>query len=159
MVGASKLGMDFRAAAPKECQQSTELQDTCRKIAKETGGKILVTDNPALAVKDCDFLYTDVWVSMGEPESVWEQRIKLLLPYQVNQKMLDMTGNPNVKFLHCLPAFHNRKTQVGEDIFCKFGIDAMEVTEEVFEGKASIVFDQAENRVHTIKAVMVATLA
>ncbi len=158
MVGAAKLGMDFRAAAPESCQPTEELQQRCREIAKETGAKILVTEDLAEAVKDCDFLYTDVWVSMGEPESVWTDRIKLLLPYQVNQKAMELTGNPDVKFLHCLPAFHNRETKMGEEIFQKFGLDGLEVTEEVFESEASIVFDQAENRLHTIKAVMVATL-
>ena len=158
MVGAAKLGMDFRAAAPAGCQPSPELQQTCQAIAKETGARILVTENLEEAVKDCDFLYTDVWVSMGEPESVWEERIKLLLPYQVNKKAMELTDNPKVKFLHCLPAFHNRETKVGEDIFRKFGLDGIEVTEEVFESEASIVFDQAENRLHTIKAVMVATI-
>ena len=111
-----------------------------------------------MAVKDADFLYTDVWVSMGEPESVWEERIKLLKSYQVNSNVVSMAQNPDVKFLHCLPAFHNRKTKVGEEIFQKFGIDGIEVTEDVFESPASIVFDESENRVHTIKAVMVATL-
>ena len=158
MVGAAKLGMDFRAAAPNQCQPTIELQSQCREIAKQTGAKITVTENVAEAIKDCDFLYTDVWVSMGEPASVWEERIKLLLPYQVNLDTLKLTGNPNVKFLHCLPAFHNRETKTGEEIFQKFGIDDMEVTDKVFESKASIVFDQAENRLHTIKAVMVATL-
>jgi ornithine carbamoyltransferase len=158
MVGAAKMGMDFRAAAPKECQPTEELQKQCAEIAKETGAKIMVTDNVAEAVKDCDFIYTDVWVSMGEPDSVWEERIKLLTPYQVNKKAMDLTGNPNVKFLHCLPAFHNRETTIGEEIYQKFGIESMEVTEEVFESDASIVFDEAENRMHTIKAVMVATL-
>jgi len=158
MVGAAKLGMDFRAAAPASCQPTDELQQTCREIAVESGGKILITEDLASAVKDCDFLYTDVWVSMGEPESVWAERIKLLLPYQVNQKAMELTGNPNVKFLHCLPAFHNRETKVGEDLFQKFGLDGLEVTDEVFESEASIVFDQAENRLHTIKAVMVATI-
>lgn len=158
MVGAAKLGMDFRAAAPAECQPSTELQDECREIAEETGAKITITNNVAEAVKDCDFLYTDVWVSMGEPDEVWAERIRLLLPYQINAKTMEMTGNPNVKFLHCLPAFHNRETKVGEEIYRKFGIEAMEVTEEVFESEASVVFDEAENRMHTIKAVMVATL-
>jgi ornithine carbamoyltransferase len=159
MVGAAQLGMDFRAAAPESCQPTEELQKICQNIAIETGAKILITDDLAEAVKDCDFLYTDVWVSMGEPESVWADRIKLLLPYQVNQKAMDLTGNPNVKFLHCLPAFHNRETKMGEEIFQKFGLDGLEVTEEVFESKASIVFDQAENRLHTIKAVMVATIS
>jgi len=158
MVGAAKLGLDFRAAAPAECQPSSELQKICFEIAKETGSKILITENVEEAVKDCDFLYTDVWVSMGEPDEVWAERIKLLLPYQVNAKAMELTGNPDVKFLHCLPAFHNRDTKVGEEIFHKFGIEAMEVTEEVFESPASVVFDQAENRMHTIKAVMVATL-
>ncbi|HSH18988.1 MAG TPA: ornithine carbamoyltransferase [Draconibacterium sp.] len=158
MVGAAKLGMDFRAAAPKDCQPSEDLQKQCREIAKQTGAKITITEKVEEAVKDCDFLYTDVWVSMGEPDEVWAERIKLLLPYQVNQKAMELTGNKNVKFLHCLPAFHNRETKVGEEIYNKFRIDSMEVTEEVFESTASIVFDQAENRLHTIKAVMVATL-
>lgn len=159
MVGAAKLGMDFRAAAPTECQPSDVLLAQCREIAKQTGGKITITDDVAEAVKDCDFLYTDVWVSMGEADEVWAERIKQLLPYQVNKKAMYLTGNPNVKFLHCLPAFHNRETKVGEEIFKKFGIESMEVDEEVFESEASVVFDQAENRMHTIKAVMVATLA
>jgi len=159
MVGAAKLGMDFRAAAPVSCQPTMELQEICRNIAKETGAKITITEDIALAVKDCDFLYTDVWVSMGEPDAVWVERIKLLLPYQVNKKAMDLTGNPHVKFLHCLPAFHNRDTKTGEEIFQKFGLEAMEVDEEVFESEASIVFDEAENRMHTIKAVMVSTLA
>ncbi|NOR75073.1 MAG: ornithine carbamoyltransferase [Draconibacterium sp.] len=159
MVGAAKLGMDFRAAAPKECQPTNELLNECQLIAKQTGAKINITENVAEAVKNCDFLYTDVWVSMGEPDEVWAERIKLLLPYQVNKTTMDLTKNPDTKFLHCLPAFHNRKTKVGEEIYQKFGIDAMEVTDEVFESKASVVFDQAENRLHTIKAVMIATLA
>ncbi|WP_319227463.1 ornithine carbamoyltransferase [Draconibacterium orientale] len=159
MVGAAKLGMDFRAAAPKACQPLEELQAECREIATQTGAKITITEDLATAVKDCDFLYTDVWVSMGEPDEVWQERIKLLLPYQVNQKAMELTGNPDVKFLHCLPAFHNRDTKIGEQIFQKFGLEAMEVTEDVFESKASLVFDEAENRMHTIKAVMVATLA
>jgi ornithine carbamoyltransferase len=158
MVGAAKLGMDFRAAAPKVCQPAFELQEECREIAAETGAKITITENVAEAVKDCDFLYTDVWVSMGEPESVWEDRIRLLLPYQVNAETMKLTGNPNVKFLHCLPAFHNRETKVGEQIYQKYELDGLEVTEDVFESPASIVFDEAENRLHTIKAVMVATL-
>jgi ornithine carbamoyltransferase len=158
MVGAAKLGIDFRAAAPANCQPTNELQNQCRNIAKQTGAKILITDNVAEAVKDADFLYTDVWVSMGEPDEVWTERIKNLLPYQVNDKIMKLTGNPNVKFLHCLPAFHNRQTKVGEDIYQKFGIEAMEVSEDIFESKASVVFDQAENRMHTIKAVLVATL-
>ncbi len=158
MVGAAKMGIDFRAAAPKACQPSLELVNTCKEIAKQTRGKVTITDNVVEAVKDVDFLYTDVWVSMGEPESVWEERINLLKPYQINKKVVDLTGNPMVKFLHCLPAFHNRETKVGEEIFKKFGLEAMEVTEEVFESEYSLVWDQAENRMHTIKAIMVATL-
>ena len=158
LVGAAKMGMDFRAAAPKELQPSAELVKKAKDIASETGARILITDNLEKAVKGVDFLYTDVWVSMGEPEDAWEKRIHLLKPYQINRKVIELTGNPHIKFLHCLPSFHNRETRVGENIFRKFGLDAMEVTDEVFESKASIVFDQAENRVHTIKAVMVATL-
>ena len=158
MVGAAKMGMDFRAAAPIACQPAGELVTTCRGIAKETGAKITITENVDAAVRGVDFLYTDVWVSMGEPDSVWEERIKLLKPYQVNMEVVKKSGNPKVKFLHCLPAFHNRLTKVGEEIFQKFGLDGMEVTEEVFESNHSIVFDEAENRLHTIKAVMVATL-
>ncbi|MCK9617141.1 MAG: ornithine carbamoyltransferase [Lentimicrobiaceae bacterium] len=158
MAGAAKMGMDFRAAAPKSCQPDAELVATCREIAKETGARITITNDVAEAVKGCDFLYTDVWVSMGEPAEVWAERIQLLKPYQVNSNVVKLTGNPKVKFLHCLPAFHNRETVVGEDIYQKFGLDGMEVTEEVFESPMSVVFDEAENRQHTIKAVMVATL-
>jgi ornithine carbamoyltransferase len=158
MVGAAKMGMDFRAVAPKSVQPEKKLVDQCRAIARETGATITITDSVEKGVKGVDFLYTDVWLSMGEDPSLWEKRIKEMIPYQVNRSMLDKTGNPKVKFLHCLPAFHNRDTKVGEDIFQKFGIDAMEVSEEVFESEASIVFDEAENRLHTIKAVMVATL-
>jgi len=158
MVGAAKMGMDFRAVAPKSCQPDAALVAQCIEIAKETGAKITVTDNVEEGVKGCDFLYTDVWVSMGEPAEVWAERIKLLKPYQVNMDAMKKTSNPNVKFLHCLPAFHNRETVVGEDIFQKFGLDGLEVTDDVFESKMSVVFDEAENRLHTIKAVMVATL-
>ncbi|MGV8096305.1 MAG: ornithine carbamoyltransferase [Mangrovibacterium sp.] len=158
MAGAAKMGMDYRAAAPAKCQPDEELVKTCREIAKTTGAKITITDQVEEAVKDCDFLYTDVWVSMGESASLWAERIELLLPYQVNQKLMQLTGNSNVKFMHCLPAYHNLETQVGRDIYDKFGLEAMEVTEDVFESQASIVFDQAENRLHTIKAIMVATL-
>ncbi len=158
MIGAAKMGMDFRSVAPKAVQPSDELVAQCKEIAKETGAKITVTENVAEGVKDCDFIYTDVWVSMGEPDEVWKERIELLKPYQVNKKAMELTGNPNVKFMHCLPAFHNRETKVGEEIYQKFGLDGVEVTEEVFESDASIVFDEAENRLHTIKAVMVATL-
>lgn len=158
MVGAAKMGMDFRAAAPASVQPHETLVKQCREIAAGTGGKITITDDVSLAVKDADFLYTDVWVSMGEPDEVWGERIKLLLPYQVNMDVVRATGNPGVKFLHCLPAFHNRETTLGEEIFQKFGIEAMEVSEEVFESEHSIVFDEAENRMHTIKAILVATL-
>lgn len=158
MAGAAKMGMDFRAAAPKACQPTDELQLECKKIAAESGAKIMITEDIAEAVKDCDFLYTDVWVSMGEPDEVWARRIELLKPYQINKKAMELTGNPKVKFLHCLPAYHDRNTKIGEDIYQKFGLESMEVTDEVFESDASIVFDQAENRMHTIKAVMVATL-
>ncbi|PKP45730.1 MAG: ornithine carbamoyltransferase [Bacteroidetes bacterium HGW-Bacteroidetes-11] len=158
MVGAAKMGMDFRAAAPKACWPNEELVATCREIAKETGAKITLSESVEEAVKGVDFLYTDVWVSMGEPAEVWEGRIKLLSPYQVNMDVVKKTGNPNVKFLHCLPAFHNRETVIGEDVFQKYGLEAMEVSDDVFESSMSVVFDEAENRLHTIKAVMVATL-
>lgn len=158
MVGAAKLGMDFRAAAPKIFQPKAELQELCMEIAQNTGARISITEDVAQAVNGCDFLYTDVWVSMGEPDEVWAERIKLLLPYQINQNTMRLTGNPEVKFLHCLPAFHNRDTKIGEQIYQKFGLGAMEVTDDVFESRASVVFNQSENRLHTIKAVMVATL-
>ena len=158
MIGAAKMGMDFRAAAPKKYWPGQDLIDTANEIARETGAKILITENAAEAVKGVDFIYTDVWVSMGEPTNLWEERIKEMLPYQVNKELMETSGNPNVKFMHCLPAFHNTDTVVGKDIFNTYGLNGMEVTEEVFESPASIVFDEAENRLHTIKAVMVATL-
>jgi len=158
MIGAAKMGMKFRSVAPKAVQPTADLVAQANEIAKETGAEIIVTDNVAEGVKGCDFIYTDVWVSMGEPDEVWKERIELLRPFQVNKAMMDATGNDKCKFMHCLPAFHNRETVVGEEIFQKFGLDGMEVTEEVFESPASIVFDEAENRMHTIKAVMVATL-
>jgi len=158
LVGAAKMGMDFRSVAPKSVQPNAELVSKAREIAEETGAKITITNDLESGVKGCDFLCTDVWVSMGEPEDVWKERIALLKPYQVNAAAMKKTGNPNVKFLHCLPAFHNRETVIGEEIYQKFGLDGMEVTEEVFESDASIAFTEAENRIHTIKAVMVATL-
>ncbi len=159
LIGAAKMGMDCRIIAPKSLQPAIDIQEKAFELAKETNAKLLITDDKQEGVKNCDFIYTDVWVSMGEPESVWKERIELLMPYQVNKECMDMTQNPNTKFLHCLPAFHDTKTKVGADIYEKFGIESMEVTDEVFSSPASIVFDQAENRMHTIKAVMIATLA
>ena len=158
MVGGCKLGMDVRLCAPKHLWPEEELVAQCREIATETGARLTLTDDVAEGVKGADYLYTDVWVSMGEPESVWEERVNLLKPYQVNAKAMELTGNPDVRFLHCLPAFHNTDTKVGREMYEKYGLEGMEVTEEVFESPASIVFDQAENRLHTIKAIMVATL-
>jgi ornithine carbamoyltransferase len=158
MVGGCKLGMDVRLCAPEHLWPSDELVKQCQEIASETGARLTLTADVDEGVRDVDFLYTDVWVSMGEAAEVWEERIKLLKPYQVNADVVGRTGNPKVKFLHCLPAFHNRDTKVGEQIFEKYGLDGLEVTDEVFESETSIVFDQAENRLHTIKAVMVATL-
>jgi len=158
MVGAAKMGMDIRLGAPKSVQPENDLVKLSREIAKSTGAKITITDDPKEAVKGVDFIYTDVWVSMGEPEEVWKERIELLTPYQVNAELMKATGNPETKFMHCLPAFHNKETVIGAEIFDKYGLESMEVTEEVFESDQSIVFDEAENRLHTIKAVMVATL-
>ena len=158
MVGGCKMGMDVRIVAPKSLWPNPELVETCRKIAAETGATLTLTDDVDAGVKGCDFLYTDIWVSMGEPDEVWKERISLLMPYQVNAKMMEKTGNPKCKFMHCLPSYHNLETQAGRDVYKKFGLDGIEVTEEVFESENSIVFDEAENRMHTIKAVMVATL-
>ncbi|HOM36439.1 MAG TPA: ornithine carbamoyltransferase [Bacteroidales bacterium] len=155
----SILGMDVRIGAPKELWPEKELIETCRNIAKESGARITITEDPAEAVKGVEFIHTDVWVSMGEPKEVWAERIKLLKPYQVNAELVAKSGNPNVKFMHCLPSFHNADTKVGKQVSEEFGLtNGIEVTEDVFEGKNSLVFDQAENRMHTIKAVMVATL-
>jgi len=158
LVGAAKMGMDFRCVAPERLQPDAALVRQSRNIARETGAKITITEDSAAGVNGCDFIYTDVWVSMGEPEAAWAERIGLLAPYQVNAGMLEKTGNPDVKFLHCLPAFHNLETTLGKAVCEKFKLDAMEVTDEVFESPAALVWDQAENRLHTIKAVMVATL-
>ncbi len=158
LVGGAKMGMDLRIVAPKEVQPDTDLVAKCKKIATETGAKITITDSVESGVKDADVIYTDVWVSMGEAKDVWEQRINLLKPYQVNKKMMEMTGKDNTIFLHCLPSLHNTKTKIGKDIYEKFGLQEMEVTDEVFESSASRVFEEAENRMHTIKAIMVATL-
>ena len=158
MVGAAKMGMDFRAVAPKKLWQNEELVSSCQKIAQQTGGRITLTESVDEGVAGVDFLYTDVWVSMGEPAEVWAERIHLLKPYQINRDLVQKTGNPHVKFLHCLPSFHNRETSIGEEIYQKFGLESMEVTDEIFESPMSLVFEEAENRLHTIKAVMVATL-
>jgi len=158
MVGGSKMGMEVRLCGPKQNWPDDILVKKCRQIAKETGARIILTDIVDDGVKGVDFLYTDVWLSLGEDPSKWEERIKLMKPYQVNMELIKMTNNSKVKFLHCLPAFHNRETKIGEEIFQKYGLYGMEVSEDVFESKYSIVFDQAENRLHTIKAVMVATL-
>ena len=158
LVGGAKMGMDVRIVAPKALQPAPELVAECRKVAAETGARITITDDVAAGVKGCDFIYTDIWVSMGEPDEVWKERIAMLKPYQVNAELMAKTGNPSCQFMHCLPSYHNRETKAGEEVFQKFGLDGVEVTEDVFESAASIVFDEAENRMHTIKAVMVATL-
>ena len=159
LVGAAKMGMDFRLVSPRELQTDSSLLSDAREIANSTGARLLLTDDVSQGVKGCDFLCTDVWVSMGEAKDVWEKRVNLLKPFQINSRAMEMTGNPEVKFLHCLPAFHNRETALGEEIYQNFDLESMEVTEEVFESNASKVWDQAENRMHTIKAIMVATLA
>ena len=158
MVMGCKMGMDVRICSPASLWPAEELVATCRAIAAETGARLLVTEDVDAGVKGVDFLHTDVWVSMGEAKEVWDERIKLLTPYQINMDVVKRTGNPKVKFMHCLPAFHNRETKVGEEIYQKSGMESLEVTDEVFESERSIVFDQAENRMHTIKAIMVATL-
>ena len=158
LIGGAKMGMDVRLCAPQSCWPSADIRQQAEQIASTTGARIMITDDIDSAVAGVDFVYTDVWVSMGEPEEKWAERIKLLLPYQVNAALMARTGNPYVRFMHCLPAFHNTETVIGKEIEQKFGIAAMEVTDEVFESPASIVFDQAENRMHTIKAVLVATL-
>ncbi len=158
MIGGCKLGMDVRICAPRHLWPAEELIAAGRDVADKTGARLTLTEDVDEGVRGVDFIHTDVWVSMGEPDSVWAERIALLKPYQVNAEAMHRSGNPAVKFMHCLPAFHNRETKVGEGVYQKFGLDGLEVTEEVFESPASIVFDQAENRMHTIKAVMVATL-
>jgi ornithine carbamoyltransferase len=155
LVGGAKLGMDVRIAAPASLRPSDELV----ALARESSPRITITDDVAEAVKGCDVLFTDVWVSMGESADVWAERIELLRPYQVNAGTMRLTGNADVKFMHCLPAFHDTRTKVGRDVYERFGLDAMEVTDEVFESPASLVWDEAENRLHTIKALLVATLA
>lgn len=158
LVGGSKLGMDVRLCAPRDLWPHEDLVARCRETAEHTGARILLTEDPADGVAGADFLYTDVWVSMGEDASVWDARVKLLRPYQVDAGMIALTGNPAVRFMHCLPAIHDRHTKIGEEMFQRFGLDGMEVTDDVFESERSIVWDQAENRMHTIKAVMVATI-
>lgn len=159
MIGAAKMGMTYHVVCPKELQPSAELLAKTNEIAQKTGAQIKVFNDIAEGVDQADVIYTDVWVSMGEPDSIWKERINLLRPYQVNRSVLDKTDNPNVIFEHCLPAFHNTETEVGKKISKQFGLNEMEVTDEVFESKNSVVFEEAENRMHTIKAVMVATLA
>jgi ornithine carbamoyltransferase len=158
LIGGAKMGMDVRLCAPKACWPLETIINDANAIATQSGAKVTITESVRDAVKDCDFLYTDVWLSLGEAEEKWAERIKFLKPYQINADVMKMTGNPKIKFMHCLPAFHNAETKVGKDIQAKFGLDAMEVTDDVFESKASIVFDQAENRMHTIKAILVATI-
>ena len=158
LISAALMGMDVRMVAPAQLQPETEIIAAAQDLAATSGARITITDDPATGVAGVDFLYTDVWVSMGEPKEVWDERINLLRPYQINQALVQATGNPNVKFLHCLPAFHDRNTTVGQDIYTKTGMDGLEVTDDVFESPLNAAFDQAENRMHTIKAVMVATL-
>ena len=158
LVAGAKLGMDVRIAAPRSLWPADDLVAKVRELAAASGGNVVITEDVEEAVRGADVLLTDVWVSMGEADSVWAERIALLTPYQINAQTMALTGNPDVKFMHCLPAFHNTETQVGKEIEEKFGMSALEVTEDVFESPASIVFDEAENRMHTIKAVMVATL-
>jgi len=158
LIGGAKLGMDMRLCAPKACWPNETIVAAAHREAAVTGARILLTEEIGDGVAGCDFLYTDVWVSMGEPNVVWRDRIALLTPYRVTADVMRSTGNPATKFMHCLPAFHNTDTTIGAKIEAEYGLDAMEVTEEVFESPASIVFDQAENRMHTIKAVLVATL-
>jgi ornithine carbamoyltransferase len=158
LVGGAKLGMDVRIASPRSLRSRDDVAELARSIASETGAEITLTEEVSKAVRGADFVLTDVWVSMGEPEEVWAERIELLEPYRVNAEVMAATGNPAAKFMHCLPAFHNTETQVGREIYEKFGVESLEVTEDVFESPASIVFDEAENRLHTIKAVLVATL-
>ncbi|MDK9739404.1 ornithine carbamoyltransferase [Vibrio sp. D404a] len=158
LVGAAKMGMDIRLVAPKAFWPEEHLVEECQTIAQSTGAKITLTEDVAEGVKGCDYLYTDVWVSMGESAEAWDERVAVMKPYQVNMDVIKLTGNPQVKFMHCLPAFHNNETVIGQQVADKYGMNGLEVTDEVFESDYSIVFDEAENRMHTIKAVMVATL-
>lgn len=158
LIGAAKMGMDVRLAGPRQTWPHASRMEQVLAVASETGARILLTEDVQPAVKSCDFLYTDVWVSMGEAPDLWNQRIQQMLPYQVNAHLLALTGNPDVKCMHCLPALHNTDTKLGKEIEERYGLDALEITEDIFESKASIVFDQSENRLHTIKAILVATL-
>jgi ornithine carbamoyltransferase len=158
LLGGAAMGMDVRLCAPKALWPADPVVARARGLAAGSGARITLSDDPAAAVKGCDFVYTDVWVSMGEPPAAWGERIRLLKPFQVNAALMAATGNADAKFMHCLPAFHNRETTKGEELFATYGMDGLEVTEDVFESKASIVFDQAENRMHTIKALLIATL-
>ena len=159
LVGGAKLGMDVRIAAPTSLWPDEEIVSFALEVAEETGAKLTITEGVAEAVEACDVLCTDVWVSMGEPAEAWAERIGLLKPYQVNAETMALTGNPDVKFMHCLPAFHNTDTSVGKELYEQYGLEALEVTDEVFESPASVVFDESENKLHTVKAVLVATLA
>jgi ornithine carbamoyltransferase len=159
LVAGALTGMDVRIVAPPSLLNEDDVVEGARRVAGDTGARLTLTSDVAAGVAGADFVYTDVWVSMGEPAEAWDERIALLTPYQVTRQLLDKTGNPDVKFMHCLPAFHNRDTTVGEELYQRTGLEALEVTDEVFESPASIVFDQAENRLHTIKAIMVATAA
>ena len=158
LIGAAKMSMDVRLAGPRQTWPHDSRMEQIRAVASETGARIMLTEDVQTAVKGCDFLYTDVWVSMGEPAELWSERINLMLPYQVNAHLMAMTGNPDVKAMHCLPALHNTDTKLGKEIHQRYGLDALEITEDVFESNATIIFDQSENRLHTIKAIMVATL-
>ena len=158
MVGAAKMGMDFRMASPKAYQPDPALVERCREVAHETGARLALSEDIPISVKHADFVYTDVWLSLGDWDTDWAERIEVLSPYQVSRETMDLADNPRIKLMHCLPAFHNRESDIGQEIHRKYGLDAMEVTDDVFESSASVVFDQAENRLHTIKAVMVATL-
>jgi ornithine carbamoyltransferase len=159
MMGSAILGVDFRSVAPRALWTSDDVFEGARRVAAQTGARIMRTESVEEGVMGCDFLYTDVWVSMGEPEDVWKERIDLLTPYRVDMAVVNSTGNPDCKFLHCLPSFHNRDTKTGEDIYRRFGLTCMEVSDDVFESSRNMAFEEAENRMHTIKAVMVATLA
>ena len=158
MMGAAKMGMDLRLAGPRSFWPRESRLEQVRAVANQTGARITLTEDAETAVRGCDFIYTDVWLSMGETPELWSERIQQMMPYQVNSRLMALSKNPDTKFMHCLPSYHTKETKLGKWLYEQFGLDAMEVTDEVFESSASVVFDQAENRLHTIKAVMVATL-